>query len=109
MSSLLRIAIAAVALLVAIPAPASPLDDAKRAGQLGEQADGYVGVIPGAPASARALADRVNAERAEHYAAIAAKTGASPTSVAALAGQKLVERAAPGDWVRDADGHWTQE
>lgn len=108
MSRLLRIAIAAAALLGAAPALASPLDDAKRAGQVGEQSDGYVGVIPGAPASARALADRINAERAEHYAEIAAKTRTSPTTVAALAGRKLVERAAPGEWIRDADGQWLQ-
>ena len=109
MSSLLRIAIAAAALLGAAPALASPLDDAKRAGQVGEQSDGYVGVIPGAPASARALADRINAERAERYGEIAAKTGTSPTAVAALAGQKLIARASPGEWIRDADGKWRQQ
>ena len=108
MRSLLRIAIAAAALLVAAPAPASPLDDAKRAGSVGEQSDGYVGVVPGAPASARAFADRINSERAEHYSEIAARTGTSPTAVAALAGQKLVERASPGEWIRDADGQWGQ-
>ena len=108
MSSLLRIAIASLALLAATPALATPLDDAKRAGQVGEQADGYLGVVPGAPASARALADRINAERAEHYAGIAAKTGTSPAAVAAQAGQKLIARASPGEWVRDADGKWRQ-
>ena len=106
MSSLLRIAFAAAMLLVAAPAPASPLDDAKRAGQVGEQADGYLGVVPGAPASARELADRINAERVERYGEIAAKTGTSPTAVAALAGQKLILRASPGEWIRDPDGNW---
>jgi len=108
MRGLLRIAIAALTLVVAAPGFASPLDDAKRAGQVGEQADGYVGVVPGAPASARALADRINAERAERYGEIAAKTNASPAAVAALAGQKLIARAAPGEWIRDADGKWQQ-
>jgi uncharacterized protein YdbL (DUF1318 family) len=108
MTRLLRIAIAAAALLVAAPALASPLDDAKRAGHVGEQADGYLGVVPGAPAAVRALVDRINAERATRYAEIAAKTDASPAAVAALAGQKLLERAGPGEWVRDADGKWRQ-
>jgi uncharacterized protein YdbL (DUF1318 family) len=108
MSRLLRIAIAAAALLVAAPAFASPLDDAKRAGHVGEQADGYLGVVPGAPADARALVDRINAERAKRYGEIAAKTDTSPTAVAALAGQRLLERAAPGEWIRDADGKWSQ-
>jgi uncharacterized protein YdbL (DUF1318 family) len=106
MSRLLRIAIAAAALLVAAPALASPLDDAKRAGHVGEQADGYLGVVPGAPADARVLVDRINAERATRYGEIAAKTDTSPSAVAALAGQKLLERAAPGEWIRDADGKW---
>jgi uncharacterized protein YdbL (DUF1318 family) len=109
MSGLLRIAIAALALLVAAPAFASPLDDAKRAGHVGEQADGYLGVVPDAPESARALADRINAERAERYGEIAAKAGTSPTAVAALAGQKLIARSPPGEWVRDADGRWRQQ
>ena len=109
MSSLLRIAIAAAALLGAAPALASPLDDAKRAGHVGEQADGYLGVVPGAPQSARALVDGINAERAERYGEIAAKTDTSPTAVAALAGQKLIARASPGEWIRDADGKWRQQ
>jgi uncharacterized protein YdbL (DUF1318 family) len=108
MSSLLRVALAAVVLVAATPASSSPLDDAKRAGQVGEQADGYVGVAPGAPKSAQALVDRINAGRAEHYGEIAVKSNTSPTAVAALAGQKLIERAAPGEWVRDADGKWSQ-
>jgi len=108
MSNLLRVALAAVVLVAATPAWSSPLDDAKRAGQVGEQADGFVGVVPGAPQSARALADRINAGRAEHYGEIAAKEGTSPTAVAALAGQKLIARASPGEWIRDADGKWSQ-
>jgi uncharacterized protein YdbL (DUF1318 family) len=85
-----------------------PLSDAKRAGHLGEQADGYVGVVPGAPPSARALADRTNGERAAHYGEIAAKTGTSPAAVAATAGQKRIARASPGEWIRDANGKWQQ-
>ena len=67
MRTLLRLALAA-ALLAAPAALASPLDDAKRDGQLGEQADGYVGVVPGAPPGAGDLAQRINAERSARYA-----------------------------------------
>jgi uncharacterized protein YdbL (DUF1318 family) len=102
----LRIALAAAALLLPLAAGASPLDDARRAGHVGEQADGYLGLPPGAPESARALADGINAERAEHYAEIATKNGTSPAAVAALAGQKLIERTPPGQWFRGSDGKW---
>jgi uncharacterized protein YdbL (DUF1318 family) len=87
---------------------AVPLNDAKRAGHLGEQADGYVGVVPGAPPSARALADRINGERAPHYGEIAANTETTPAAVAAIAGQKRIARASPGEWIRDANGKWQQ-
>jgi uncharacterized protein YdbL (DUF1318 family) len=105
----IRVALAASMLLAPLAAAASPLDDAKRAGHVGEQADGYLGVPPGAPDSARALADGINAERADHYADIAAKNGTSPAAVAALAGQKLIERTPPGQWVRGADGKWKKK
>ena len=106
MATRLRIASACAALLLATSALASPLDDARRAGQVGEQVDGYLGVVPGAPASAQKLVDSINVERAERYAEIAARNDTTPAAVAALAGQKLTERAAPGEWVRDADGSW---
>lgn len=107
---MLRAAIVvATALLLALPAVGSELDDAKAAGHVGEQADGYLGVVPGAPASTRALVDHINAERGSHYAEIAAKNNTSPTAVAALAGQKLIERTPSGQWYRDASGKWVRK
>ena len=100
---------AAVLLLAPVLAAASPLEDAKRAGHVGEQADGFVGRAPGAPASAQALVDDINRQRAERYAEIAAKRSADPAAVAALAGAKLVERTPPGQWVRDASGSWKKK
>jgi uncharacterized protein YdbL (DUF1318 family) len=73
---------------------------------VGELAEGYVGVRPGAPASARQLADDINGKRARRYAEIAARNDTDPAAVAALAGKKLVERAPAGQWVRGAQGNW---
>lgn len=109
MRHVLRVAVAAAALLLALPAAAAPIDDAKAAGHLGEQADGYLGVPPGAPASARALADEINAQRAKHYGEIASRNGTDPAAVAALAGQKLIQRAPSGQWVRGSDGTWKKK
>jgi uncharacterized protein YdbL (DUF1318 family) len=103
----IAVAIASALLLVA-PAGADSLDDAKSAGQVGEQSDGYLGLVPGAPASARALVDRINAERAEKYAEIAKKRDTTPAAVAALAGKKLIERTPSGQWYRDPSGQWKQ-
>ena len=96
-------------LLAALPAAAAPIDDAQRAGHAGEQADGYLGVPPGAPASAQALVTQINAERSAKYAEIAAKNNTTAAAVAALAGQKLIARAPAGEWVRNASGSWTQK
>ena len=97
-----------VALLLAPPALANELDRAKQLGHVGEQIDGYLGVAPGAPPSARSLVERINSERRARYAEIATKNGTEPDTVAALAGKKLVRRAASGEWVRDASGKWTR-
>jgi len=106
---LLYVALTASALLLALPASASSLDDAKAAGHLGEQADGYVGLPPGAPNSAKTLADEVNGKRSKRYAQIATKRDTSPAAVAALAGKKLVDRAPAGQWVQNAAGKWVKK
>jgi len=80
------------------PAQASPLDDAKAAGQLGERWDGYLGVVK-PNGAAEALAADINQKRKAHYAQIAAKNGATVEATAAIAGAKLVESAPSGQYV----------
>ncbi len=109
MRSLLHVAIAAAALLLALPAVANTLDQAKASGHLGEQADGYLGLPPGAPKSAASLRDKINGERRLRYDAIAKKNSTTPAAVAALAGKKLIERTPPGQWVRGPGGGWARK
>ena len=99
----------AITLLLAFPAFASPLADAKAAEHVGEQADGYLGVVPGAPASAQALVDQINAGRKSKYAEIASTNETSAAAVAALAGGKLVGHTASGLWYRDSSGKWERK
>ena len=62
----------------ATPAWASPLDEAKGRGALGERYDGYLGVVSASASAAdQALAQDINAKRKAHYAGIGAKNGAS--------------------------------
>lgn len=96
-------------LAVALPVPAGSLEleAAKRDGQIGERADGFVGVVLAKPTpEVQKLADSVNAKRRAHYQEIAKQNGTSFDAVAALAGAKLIQRAAPGEWVTDAEGNW---
>jgi uncharacterized protein YdbL (DUF1318 family) len=87
---------------------AGPLDDAKAAGWVGERLDGYVGVVPGAPANATALAGSINSKRRSKYQGIAAANGTSLQAVEILIGKKLIARAKPGDIVMNASGQWVR-
>jgi uncharacterized protein YdbL (DUF1318 family) len=115
MTALVRsasVALATLLLLLLAAAPAARADDldaAKAAGHVGERADGYLGVVSGAPASAQAVVADVNAKRRAKYAEIAKQNGTDVASVAAIAGAKLIERTPSGQYVMGADGRWTKK
>jgi uncharacterized protein YdbL (DUF1318 family) len=99
-------------LAVAVPALAAglDLDSAKQQGLVGEQTDGYVGAVaPNPTPEVKALVAEVNAKRRAAYEGIARKNGTAPAAVAALAGQKLIDRAPSGAWIGDGSGHWYQK
>lgn len=76
-------------------------------GQVGEQADGYLGLVGSAPASLRAQVDAVNIKRRAYYTEIAARRGAKIEEVAATtACEILASRVGPGQYYRLADGVW---
>ena len=99
----------ALALPLATQARAGPLDDAKAAGWVGERPDGYLGVVPGAPASAQNLAQDINAKRRAKYQGVADAQGTSLAAVEAVAGEKLIGRASPGEMVMGASGQWVRK
>lgn len=89
------------------PASADPLDDAKRAGLIGEQANGYLGVVqPPGSAEIRALVSGINDRRRERYRSIAANNGIELEAVELLAGQKAIEKTPAGQFIRPASGSW---
>lgn len=101
-------ALSLVALLMAMPVAALTLEEAKTSGAVGEQTDGYLGVVKDA-ADVRALVEDVNAKRRAEYQRIAGENGVSVTDIEQIAGKKAVERAAAaGQWVRLPSGEWKQ-
>ncbi|GLR78590.1 YdbL family protein [Azospirillum oryzae] len=110
-----RLALSALAtglLVSALPQLALAQDAlaaAKAAGQVGERPDGLVGVVPGAPASAQALAQQVNAQRLARYQEIAKGNGTALDKVQAVAGQQLIERTPAGQFVMTAAGQWQRK
>ena len=81
----------------------------RASGKVGEQADGYLGVVGSADASLRAQVDAVNIKRRAYYTDLAAKRGAKIEEVAATTGCELLRtKVAPGQFYRAADGSWHQ-
>ena len=108
----LRVALLAMAFLLAAAAPAAALDlnEARSAGLVGERRDGSLGIVTHQPGvELRALVDGINAERTRRYQAITARNSTAVADVAAIAGSKLIARAAPGHYVEDASGHWVRQ
>ena len=82
---------------------AMTLQEAKTAGLLGEQADGYVGVVS-ANAEASQIAVSINAQRRTGYQEIANRNGTSLDAVEALAGQAAIKKTPGGQYVNTGGG-----
>jgi uncharacterized protein len=97
--------LSAVALSTSMAFADSRLDSAKVSGQLGEQADGYLGLVnPGADAATKALMTEINAKRREEYKRIAEKNGTEIGAVQSLAGRKAIELTPSGQYVQGTNG-----
>ena len=96
--------------LTAAPAFAGALADARKAGEVGEQLDGYVGIAVSNPSpDLRALVADVNAKRRAKYAAIAKRNGTTIGPVGKLAAKKLIDKAPSGHLYQDASGRWRRK
>lgn len=94
----------------AAPASAGALEKEKAAGLVGEQVNGYLGIVSAkAPAGLKRLVDEINLKRKTHYRGVAKKQGTSLQAVEAVAGGKLVKRASKGQYVRGANGRWIRK
>jgi len=104
--------ILAVLAVVAAPqlARADQLDSLRAAGVLAEANNGYVVVRDkGAPASAKALADKVNSQRRAIYQKRAGEEGVPVDQVGRLYLTLILKKAPPGTWYQDASGQWHQK
>ncbi len=78
-------------------------------GKVGEQSDGYLGVVGSAGAALRAQVDNINIKRRAYYTELAARRGAKIEEVAAAAACEIfASRVQPGQYYRLADGVWRQ-
>lgn len=81
---------------------------ARAAGQVGEQADGYLGFVSSPSGELKAAVDAINIKRRAIYTDIAARQKATVQEVAAARGcDQLARRVGPGEYYR-AGGGWAQ-
>ncbi|HVK81569.1 MAG TPA: YdbL family protein [Verrucomicrobiae bacterium] len=108
-------AIAAATLALSAPAFAqaadSALAQARASGLIGEQADGYLGFVPGATISAdlRGRVEQNNIQRRQLFTRRAAERAVSVNEMAAAVACEVFERRiAMGERYRDEAGQWRQ-
>ena len=79
----------------------------RASGAVGEQADGYLGLVGSASADVRAQMDSVNIQRRAAYTRLASQRNATIEEVAAATGCSLLaSRVGPGQYYRLTDGVW---
>ncbi|OKP02059.1 YdbL family protein [Xenorhabdus eapokensis] len=84
------------------------LNEAKQQGLVGETFSGYLAQVKNTQ-DAQSVVKRVNDERQKKYAEIAAQNNMTTAQVARMAGEKLVNRAASGEYVLGINGNWVQK
>lgn len=95
-------------LLFSQPLLAVTLSEARQQGRVGETLSGYIAPIK-QDKETLALVKSINEARAAHYQQLADSNNISVDEVAKLAGQKLVTRAQPGEYVRGLNGQWMKK
>jgi hypothetical protein len=100
-----------LAIALALPVAASAQDpatiiSAKRAGQIGERYDGYLGYVITPSAGLRRQVDAVNIRRRSLYSGLAARKGVSPEEVGITAACSLLRRIGPGEYYFSGQGGW---
>ncbi|MBW8183780.1 YdbL family protein [Shewanella nanhaiensis] len=103
-----KLLVLAAGLLLSLNTFAISLQDAKSQGLVGEQPNGYLGVIKSDP-QATAVAKEVNAKRKAHYEKIARKNGISASEVAKLAAEKAMKATKRGQYIKSSNGKWIKK
>ena len=108
---------AATALLLMLATPAfadlasdkATVDAAKASGAVGEQADGYLGIVSSADGAVSAAVADINRARGDVYAQTAAKTGVTRDAAGQATGEQLIEKTPAGQFIKPLGGGWTKK
>ena len=115
MSNFKHIFAALALLLMSAPAFAdlasdkAAVDAAKAAGTVGEQADGYLGIVSSADGTVTAAVNEINAGRRQVYSQTAAKSGVTPDAAGQATGAQLIAKVPGGQYFKPLGGAWTKK
>lgn len=106
-----RTMIALLVLATAVPAMAQQERDpayaaARAAGQIGEQPDGYLGIVGAPTRDLTALVNKLNILRKKLYTEKSAANGVTIEQMAFTTGCNLILKTAPGEKYQDPSGNW---
>lgn len=108
MKNAIKAAILGLALFAAA-VHALDLAGAKSQGWLGEQRDGYLGLVRAdAPAEAKQLLEQVNRQRRAQFEQIATRNGISVDEAAAVFAREAAQRTQPGNYIQ-GQGGWVKK
>lgn len=95
------------ALMISVAAMAMELGDAKNMGLVGEQPNGYLGMVSMNNTEAAEVMIDINAKRKAKYQEIANKQNTKLGNIERIAGEKLVNKAqSEGEFYMDSTGQW---
>jgi len=79
---------------------------ARSAGEVGEQPDGYLGIVGSGSPALRALVNNINIQRKSAYTQKATSSGATVEQMAFTSGCNLIAQTDPGEKYKSPDGTW---
>ena len=103
-----RLAIGLLVLAISPQVQAITLNEARAQGRVGETLSGYLAPVRQDPETLALVSD-INAARSESYQKLADSNNLPVDEVAKMAGQKLVARAQPGEYVKGINGKWLKK
>ena len=99
----------AISILFSSQLLAADLTSAKTAGLIGEQANGYLGIVKDVPADVRALVKDINGKRKARYKKIAMSQKISLSDVSKIGGQKAIAKTKSGNYIKREGQGWTRK
>ena len=93
-----------------LPSWGLTLEEAKTEGVVGEQPNGYLGVVqPGGSADVQVLVNDVNQKRRHMYEDMARRHSTRLEAVEMLAGKTAIDNTRPGNFIQRPSGQWVKK